>query len=209
MQSISIETLAKSPAFAAAIRELEAAQLAERRAQIDALADFRAQWHGELADLNAKAQEARRKLDEQRALMLEAERASDEANSAALWRATRLMQQDRRLEAAILAGADPRLEQFRAWAARAANLAGLATYEQVAAFAGTTVPPSNARQAREVCRLCDEAIERADEMRREAIGTEDVALELDALAAGILRGLDRMGGSAAARLPRDWQAPLI
>ena len=46
-------------------------------------------------------------------------------------------------------------------------------------------------------------------MRREAIAADDVALELDAMAAGIVQALDRLGGSAAARLPRDWRAPLI
>ncbi len=45
--------------------------------------------------------------------------------------------------------------------------------------------------------------------RREAIAADAVALELDAMAAGILQALDRLGGSAAARLPRDWRAPLI
>ena len=61
----------------------------------------------------------------------------------------------------------------------------------------------------EVARLCAEASARADQMRREAIAADAVALELDAMAAGILQALDRLGGSAAARLPRDWRAPLI
>lgn len=202
MQNITIETLAKTPAFAAALRELEAGQLAERQAQIDALAVFRAQWHNEIAALDARAQSARQEADELRARMLEAEREADAANSALLWKSTRATEQDRAQEAAIMATADPRLMQFRAWAARAANLAGLATYELGAAAL-------NARQAREVSRLCAEANARADEMRREAIAADDVALELDALAAGIGQALDRLGGSAAARLPRDWRAPLI
>ena len=49
MQAFTLETLARVPAFAAAVRELEAGQLAERQAQIDALAAFRAQWHADLA----------------------------------------------------------------------------------------------------------------------------------------------------------------
>ena len=134
--------------------------------------------------------------------MLELQTEADRANSAALWRTTRATERDRALEAAIMAGADPRLMQFKAWAARAANLAAVATYEQGAAAL-------NARQAREVARLCNEANTRADQMRREAIAADAVALELDAMAAGILQALDRLGGSAAARLPRDWRSPLI
>jgi len=202
MQAFTLETLARVPAFAAAVRELEAGQLAERQAQIDALAAFRLQWHAEIAALDARAQSARREADELRARMLEFQSEADRANSEALWRSTRATEQDRALEAVILAGADPRLMQFRAWAARAANLAAVATYEQ-----GAAAP--NARQAREVSRLADEATARADEMRREAIAADDVALELDAMAAGIVQALDRLGGSAAARLPRDWRAPLI
>ena len=208
MQNITIETLAKAPAFAAIVRELEAAQLAERQAAIDALEAFRAEWSAEIAAIDARAQAARRKLDALRAEVQEAEREHDEANSALLWRSTRATQKDRQLEAAILACADPRLAQFRAWAERAANLANVASYEQAAAFAGAP-PASKARQSREVCRLCAEATERADQMRREAIASEDASLELTALAAGILQALDRMGGSATARLPRDWQAPLL
>lgn len=206
---ITIETLAKTPAFAAALRELEAGQLAERQAQIDALAAFRAQWHNEIAALDARAQTARREADQLRARMLDVERDADAANSALLWKSTRATEQDRALEAAILATADPRLAQFRAWIARAGNLAGVATYETVSAFAGAVAPVPNVRQAREVARLCAEANERADQMRREAIAADDVALELDAMAAGILQALDRLGGSAAARLPRDWRASLI
>lgn len=202
MQAFTLETLARVPAFAAAVRELEAGQLAERQAQIDALARFRLQWHAEIAALDARAQSARREADELRARMLEFQSEADRANSEALWRSTRATERDRALEAAILAGADPRLMQFRAWAARAGNLAAAATYEQGAAAL-------NARQAREVARLCAEANARADEMRREAIAADDVALELDALAAGIVQALDRLGGSAAARLPRDWRNPLI
>ncbi|HRP24247.1 hypothetical protein [Thauera sp.] len=209
MQNITIETLAKTPAFAAALRELEAGQLAERQAQIDALTTFRAEWHSEVIQLGERAQAARREADALRARLLEVERDADAANSAALWRSTRATERDRALEAAILAGADPRLMQFKVWAARAANLAGVATYEQVAAFAGAAAPAPNARQARAVARLADEATARADEMRREAIAADDVSLELDAMAAGIVQALDRLGGSAAARLPRDWRASLI
>lgn len=208
-QAFTIETLAKTPAFAAALRELEAGQLAERQAQIDALAAFRAQWHADLAALDARAQAARREAEALRARALEFQQDADAANSALIWNSTRATERDRALEAAILATADPRLAQFRVWAARAANLAAVATYEQVAAFAGAAAPAPNARQAREVARLCAEANARADEMRREAIAADDVALELDALAAGILQALDRLGGSAAARLPRDWRSPLI
>lgn len=202
MQAFTLETLARVPAFAAAVRELEAGQLAERQAQIDALAAFRAEWHSEVIQLGERAQAARREADELRARLLEVERDADAANSAALWRSTRATEQDRALEAVILAGADPRLAQFRAWAARAANLSSVATYEQAAAAL-------NARQAREVARLCAEANARADQMRREAIAADDVALELDAMAAGIVQALDRLGGSAAARLPRDWRNPFI
>ena len=202
MQAFTLETLARVPAFAAVVRELEAGQLAERQAQIDALARFRLQWHAEIAALDARAQSARREADELRARMLEFQSEADRANSEALWRSTRATEQDRALEAVILAGADPRLMQFRAWAARGANLAAVATYEQGAAAL-------NARQAREVARLCNEANTRADQMRREAIAADAVALELDALAAGIVQALDRLGGSAAARLPRDWRSPLI
>lgn len=209
MQNITLERLAQTPAFLAAVAELEAGQLEERQAQIDALAAYRAQWHGEIAALDARAQSARRELDELRARMLEIEREADAANSAALWRSTRATEQGRALEAAILATADPRLAQFRAWAARAANLARVATYETVSAFAGAVAPVPNVRQAREVAGLCNEANARADQMRREAIAADDVSLELDAMAAGILQSLDRMGGSAAARLPRDWRSPLI
>ena len=209
MQAFTLETLARVPAFAAAVRELEAGRLAERQAQIDELAAFRAEWHNEVMQLAECAQTARRAADELRAQVLELQTEADRANSAALWRTTRATERDRALEAAILATADPRLAQFRAWAARAANLAGVATFEQVAAFAGAAAPAPNARQAREVARLCAEANARADEMRREAIAADDVALELDAMAAGIVQALDRLGGSAAARLPRDWRAPLI
>lgn len=209
MQAFTLETLARVPAFAAAVRELEAGQLAERQAQIDALAAFRVKWHADIAALDARAQSARREADELRARALEVQHDADAANSALLWNSTRATEQDRRLEAVILAGADPRLAQFRAWAARAANLAAVATFEQVAAFAGAAAPAPNARQACEVARLCNEATARADEMRREAIAAADVALELDAMAAGILQALDRLGGSAAARLPRDWRNPLI
>ncbi len=209
MQAFTLETLARVPAFAAAVRELEAGQLAERQAQIDALAAFRLQWHAEIAALDARAQSARMEADELRARAMESQTEADAANSALLWRSTRATERDRALEAAILATADPRLAQFRAWAARAANLAGLATFEQVAAFAGAAAPAPNARQAREVIRLADEATARADQMRREAIAADAVALELDAMAAGILQALDRLGGSAAARLPRDWRSPLI
>ena len=202
MQNFTLETLAKTPAFAAALRELEAGQLAERQAQIDALAAFRLQWRADIAALDAQAQSARREADELRARALEVQQDADAANSALLWNSTRATERDRALEAAILATANPTLPQFRAWAARAANLAAVATYEQGAAAL-------NARQAREVARLCAEANARADEMRREAIAADDVALELDAMAAGIVQALDRLGGSAAARLPRDWRNPLI
>lgn len=209
MQAFTLETLAKSPAFAAALRELETGMLAERQAQIDALAAFRVKWHADIAALDARAQSARREADELRARALEVQQDADAANSALLWNSTRATERDRALEAAILAGANPTLPQFRAWAARAANLAAVATYEQVAAFAGAAAPAPNARQACEVARLCNEATARADEMRREAIAAADVALELDAMAAGIVQALDRLGGSAAARLPRDWRNPLI
>lgn len=209
MQNFTLETLAKTPAFAAALRELEAGQLAERQAHIDALAAFRLQWHADIAALDARAQSARREADELRARALEVQQDADAANSALLWSSTRATERDRALEAAIMAGADPRLMQFKAWAARAANLAAVATFEQVAAFAGAAAPAPNARQAREVSRLCNEATARADEMRREAIAADDVSLELDAMAAGIVQALDRLGGSAAARLPRDWRASLI
>lgn len=209
MQAFTLETLARVPAFAAAVRELEAGQLAERQAQIDALALYRAQWHAEIAALDARAQAARRDAEALRARALEFQQDADAANSALIWNSTRATERDRALEAAILATADPRLMQFRAWAARAANLAGVATFEQAAAFAGTAAPAPSARQAREVGRLCNEATARADQMRREAIAADAVALELDALAAGIVQALDRLGGSAAARLPRDWRNPLI
>lgn len=209
MQNIIIETLAKTPAFAAALRELEAGQLAERQAQIDAWLDFRAQWHAEQMELAARADATHKRLEEMRSRLQELERESDQANSAARWKATRDLERERHMEAAILAGADPRLAQFRAWAARADNLANVATYEQVVAFAGTAAPAPDTRQAREASRLCAEANARADEMRREAIAADDVAAELDAMAAGIRQALDRLGGGAAGRLPRDWRAPLI
>lgn len=209
MQNITFETLAKTPAFAAAMRDLEAVQLAERQAQIDALAAFRVRWHADLAALDAKAQSARREADELRARAMEVQQDADAANSALLWNSTRATEQDRRLEAAIMAGADPRLAQFAVWAARAANLAAVATFEPVVAFSGAAAPATNARQSHEVSRLCAEANARADRMRREAIAADDVSLELDAMAAGIVRALDRLGGSAAARLPRDWRNPLI
>lgn len=202
MQAFTLETLARVPAFAAAVRELEAGRLAERQAQIDELAAFRAEWHAEVMQLAECAQTARRAADELRAQVLELQTEADRANSAALWRTTRATERDRALECAILATADPGLAQFRAWAARAANLAAVATYELGAAAL-------NARQAREVSRLCAEANARADQMRREAIAADDVSLELDAMAAGILQALDRLGGSAAARLPRDWRNPLV
>lgn len=202
MQAFTLETLARVPAFAAAVRELEVAQLAERQALIDDLTRFRAQWHAEIAALDAKAQSARMEAEALRARALEFQQDADAANSALIWNSTRATERDRALEAAILATADPRLMQFRAWAARAANLAAVTTFEQGAAAL-------NARQAREVARLCAEANARADEMRREAIAADDVALELDAMAAGIVQALDRLGGSAAARLPRDWRSPLI
>lgn len=209
MQAFTLETLARVPAFAAAVRELESAQLAERQAQIDALAAFRVKWYAEIAALDARAQSARREADELRARALEVQQDADAANSALLWNSTRATERDRALEAAIMAGADPRLMQFKAWAACAANLAAVATFEQVAAFAGAAAPAPNARQAGEVARLCNEATARAEEMRREAIAAADVSLELDAMAAGIVQALDRLGGSAAARLPRDWRNPLI
>lgn len=99
MQGFTLETLARVPAFAAAVRELEAGQLAERQAQIDALAAFRAQWHAEIAALDARAQSARREADELRARALEVQQDADAANSALLWNSTRATEQDRRLAA--------------------------------------------------------------------------------------------------------------
>ncbi|MBC9070955.1 hypothetical protein IAI53_03170 [Thauera sp. CAU 1555] len=209
MQNITIEALAKTPAFAAALRELEAGQLADRQAQIDAWRAYRAQWHAEQAEFAARAHAVRQELDQARARVRDLEQQADRANSEALWSATRATERDRALESSIVAGADPQLHLFRAWAARAANLAGVATYETVAAFAGSAAPATNAGLAREVARICAEATERADAMRREAVAADAVALELDAMAAGILQALNRLGGSAPARLPRDWRAPLI
>lgn len=77
------------------------------------------------------------------------------------------------------------------------------------ARASTVAAAEFGARPEEVARLADEATARADEMRREAIAADDVSLELDAMAAGIVQALDRLGGSAAARLPRDWRAPLI
>lgn len=77
------------------------------------------------------------------------------------------------------------------------------------ARASTTAAAEFGVSPEEVARLADEATARADQMRREAIAADDVSLELDAMAAGILQALDRLGGSAAARLPRDWRNPLV
>ena len=208
MLNITIDALTKAPAFAGILRELETAQLAERQSQIDALEKHRNAWRQEAARINAEARAAKERLEELRMQALAAAQDFDRANSACCWGATKATRVERELEAAILAGADPRLAKFRAWASRAANLAAVATYETAAAFAGAP-PASNTRQAREVARLCAEATARADQMRREAVTADNVSLELDAMAAGILQALDRAGGSGPGRLPRDWQAPLI
>jgi hypothetical protein len=150
---ITIETLARVPAFAAAVRELEAGQLAERQARIDDWLDFRAKWHAEQIELAARADEAHKQLEEMRGRMLALERETDQATSAARWKATRDLERERRMESAILAESDARLPQFRAWAERAGNLGNLATFEQVVAFAGAAAPAPSARQAREVARL--------------------------------------------------------
>lgn len=204
---ITIDQLARTPAFAKAFRQFEAEQMAERQAQIDALARFREGWHAEVEASCAKARAAAARLDELHALLKVAEQAYNEANSATLWSATRATEHERELEAAIIAGADPRLLQFRAWAFRAKNLAGCATFE--AAHAGCAAPPTKTRRALETGALCSKAIERADAMRLEAIAGDAITDELDAMAGDILASLDQLGGATTGRLPRDWRAPLL
>lgn len=204
---ITLDRLAKNPAFAKMLKQAEADQLSERQAQIGALSVFREQWHAEVEASCARARAAAARLDELDAMLAVAREEYSEANAAALWRATRATEQERALEASIIAGADPRLLQFRAWASRAKNLAGCATFE--AAHAGCAAPPTKTRRALETGALCSKAIERADAMRLEAIAGDAITDELDAMAGDILASLDQIGGATTGRLPRGWRAPLL
>lgn len=205
MLNFDLNLFKKMPAFAELLQQHEDGQLAERQAQIDALRAFRADDAAEQAHLAAEVQriDAERQQIRARLAQLNAEHGT--ANSAAIWHANGATRKARDMEAAILAGADPNLLRFRAWADRAGNLARIST-AGLGYVAGDAPRITHANQ-REAVRLCAEAVTRADEMRLEAISADDVALELDAIAAGILDALDRAGGSA--RLPRDWRHPLI
>lgn len=204
---ITIDQLSRTPAFAKAFRQFEAEQLAERQAQIDALAGFREQWHAEVEASCEKARAAAVRLDEAHALLATAQAEYASANSTALWRATRATAQERELEAAIIAGADARLLQFRAWADRAKNLAQCSTFES--ATAGCAASPIKTRRALATGALCSDAVKRADAMRLQAIAGDELVTELDDMAAGITASLDALGGQTPGRLPRDWRAPLM
>lgn len=204
---ITIDQLSRTPAFAKAFRQFEAEQLAERQAQIDALAGFREQWHAEVEASCEKARAAAVRLDEAHALLAVAQAEYASANSTALWRATRATAQERELEAKIIAGADQRLLRFRAWADRAKNLAGVATFE--GAHTGCPAAPWKTKRALATGALCTDAMERADAMRLLAIAGDELVTELDEMAADILASLDQLGGATPGRLPRDWRAPLM
>jgi hypothetical protein len=205
MLNLNLETLMKLPAFAEILREQEDGQLAERQAQINELAAFRTNATAEQARLAAEVQRLDHERAELRARLAQLDAEHGTANGAALWHSTRATQKARNKEAEILAGANPNLLRFRAWADRADNLARIST-AGLGYVAGDAPRITHANQ-REAVRLCAEAVTRADRMRLEAISADDVTLELDALAAGILDALDRAGGSA--RLPRDWRQPLF
>lgn len=205
MLNFNLETLKNLPAFADLLRQHEDGELAERQAKIDALRTFRSEAAAKQASLAAEVRRLDAEREQLRGRLAELNAQHGTANSIAIWNANSATQKGREMEADILAGADPSLLRFRAWADRAGNLVRVATYaNDYVAGAAPHITPANVREA---VRLCAEAVTRADEMRLEAISADDVSLELDALAAGILDALDRAGGSA--RLPHDWRQPLF
>lgn len=200
-QAAIIDFLKTMPAFAEAMRQHEEVGLAERQARIDELADFRRNATDEQARLAAEVS----RLEGERALLRtrldDLNKEHYVATSQAMWHANKTHRKAISLEAAILAGADPQLAQFRAWVDRAGNLVRFASHEP-------TVTPRDPKHARTAVQLCAAAVARVDEMRREAIGSPDVALELDQMAHSILEAFDSVRCGMASTLPRDWRAPL-
>lgn len=213
MQSATLDQLKTTHIFAEALRELESRQLDERRGLIAEL--------GAINQVDAKELEEASKRDAE----LSAERASLNARireiegeqsttRGRMWSSiNRSSAARQKLIDQIKAGADPRIIKFMVWADRVRNLAHFAGFA-IPSFEGALSSAAIEKHhkagldaGRKVAALCDKHFTRADQMRLEAISSDDVGLELASMATEIYAAYSIVPN--ARPIPENYEGALI
>ncbi len=211
MNSITIEQLMQLPGLAEQFKAAENAKLAERQALIDEWRDFVDTGRQAIAEKQGEERKLAEKMDK---LTGELKAVTEQRNIARTAIMENIGRNERKAEAmkkAILAGADPMLNRFTLWAQRAANLASFAShFTDYLGFSSdrNENPPDRSIPAiaasRKVNELVQAAIERADQMRLEAISYTDMVKELKIREAEILDAFAPLAPYARTAIHKDF-----
>lgn len=189
MQTITLESLRRLPAFAAMLADAETAALKKRQATIDAWHASNEQARKDIAELETIERKRTQEAEKLAAELKAAIEKRDQARLALMGLANKHHRAAIDAEQRIIAGADSRLLHFINWTHRAGNLAGFASHRAgIVGYSGAVPDDGQARaasQSRKVASLVDSAVARAEEMRRLAISEADMLAELDAMASAI------------------------
>lgn len=191
MQTLTIETLRQLPAFSALFADAERESLTKRQAEIAAWHDANAAARREIAELEVIEREHTKAADAL-AAELNAATAQRDLARVQLLRAANRHHHERDAEMQrIAAASDARLLDFISWAQRANNLAAFASHRAgLEGIGQSSKQHLAAEQARKVASLCESAVERANEMRLEAITNDDLTGELAAMAGAIRQAFE-------------------
>lgn len=213
-QQAILDTLKTVPAFAAILQEMESSGLAERQILIDQLAELDAEAVAHLAPLHLEAARLTAEVETLTRQLRTATLAKGSAITRAFDASAKVTRNQKALEARILSGADSRLNRFQTWCQRAENLATFASY-RAEPLAHNGREPGNATLravalAKRIKSLCRDAIDRASELRMEALSADDIGLELEAMSSAIHAEFQKLpSGTTMYQMPSDYMAPLM
>lgn len=189
MQAFTIDALKKLPAFQQMFAEAEAEAIAKRAAEISEWVETDEQYRSEIDKLQAIVNKYRAAVDQKELELKHLTSQRDSSQLELIDMANRWTHKRKSAIERILAGADTRLVHFILWAQRAENLAQFAAYRaEPIAVVGLGESRQHAeaiKRAKTVSSMCIHAVERAEQMRLDAIAHEDVTDELTGMASAI------------------------
>lgn len=199
MQTVSIDQLKNTTVFAAALRELDEKNVATRKELVAQLGANAKSLPDETKALRVEEQKllAERESIRERTLQINS-RLSDVHDQ--MHRIERRGDAQRRLlRNRLMASADQRIYTFLVWAERAKNLANLASFSPLSALEGNNknadaIFTHAAAAAREVNKIVDECMARAQNMLLEAQSAEAIGSELTSMAARIYQVYTKVPG---------------
>ena len=208
---LTIETLKQLPEVQKMMRDQEQVALAERSALIQQLADVEANEREELEPITAAIKDVITEIEGLNSKLRQA-RVQHEGLVIKSNRVIGLAKREKdALKQNILAGADPRIHQFKLWAMRAKNLANFASHfaEPLATnvFRRNFTAPA-VSVAGQVNQLVKAALTRAEQMEREALSAAEVSDNLEAIAGVIYEAMQGCESQVTSRLSSNYMDPL-